>query len=466
MKSLVQFTTSPSERLTPRELDDSLRRPLTDRPSNRTPTSRVLACLTKGLALGVSPSAIRYSARRLVGSSDPVRAIIDSDRSWSALVLRARKFVAGQTTPGSDASPARLAVARRLVGHLLAPAPRESVGVLAGKKDVAAGRADEVGERILGTRPIVSAKAQQSARACLAVIAVQSLSDGRDFDSSIASMAWLAMQLNLSEGNARKATRNLERLGWVSRLNATSQGAARWRLRPLSRDKDQIAWDHADTVTAIAGASYDDNPLAAVLMSATHPAWAYSEDLGIAGWLATVSGLAAVRPEKLGLGVDRARKLRRKVTELLPALTTQPLTPQLDELSEITLAVFIKRDRELAHDELVAARQQERDTFAARRKAERVDEKYCEREIIKPALKALHGFPTGEWDRETVNRWLAADKPKGWIGAYGYFKGPGRVHDATLVPVVRKKLRWLMTNFGVDEKSAIWITDQLVPATS
>ena len=459
-QSSVQFVPSPSERLSSSELDDALRRPLTDRASgNRTPTARALAALTRGFALGVSPSAVRYSARRVTAATDPVRAVIDSDRSWSVLALRTRQFVDGQTAPDAGVSPTRLSVARRLVGHVLAPAQREVVRVVVGA-DVKAGRA-----RIVGTRPVVSARGQVTARACLAVMASQALGDGKDFDSALASMAWLATELNMTEKNAKLATRRVEKLGWISRLNSTSKGAARWRLKPLTPKEDEIAWAHSETVTAIASGHYEDDPLAAALMSVRHSAWAYSEELGLSTWLAVVSGLAAVPPQDLGLGTRTAKALRRQVAEVLPALTTQPLLPQLDELAENTLAVFVKADRELAHDELVAARQQERDEFAARRKAERIDEKYCEREIVRPALKVLNGFPSGEWDRETINRWLAADKPKGWIGAYGYFRGPGKIHDVSLVPVVRKKIQWLMTHAGVEVETADWITDQLVPTT-
>ena len=80
-------------------------------------------------------------------------------------------------------------------------------------------------------------------------------------------------------------------------------------------------------------------------------------------------------------------------------------------------------------------------------------------------MKALNGFPTGDWDRETINKWMAADSARGWIGAFGYFRGPGRIHDGSLVATVRKKIRWLMTNSGVVAETAAWITDQLVPAT-
>ena len=464
-QSAVQFVPSPSKYLSSSELDSALRRPLLDRASgNRTPSARVLAALTKGFALGCSPSAVRYSARRVTAATDPVRAVIDSDRSWSVLALLARKFVDGQTAPSSGVSSARLSVARRLVGHVLAPAQRVAVWVAATGADVKAGRSREVGEMIVGTRPVVSARGQVSARACLAVLASQSLLDGKDFDSSIASMAWLATELNQTEKNAKLTTRRVERLGWVSRLNSTSKGAARWRLKPLTPEEDEIAWVHSATITAIASGHYADDPLAAVLTSVRHSAWAYSEELGLSAWLAVVSGLAAVPPQDLGLGARSAKALRHRVTELLPAIATQPLTPQLDELAENTLAVFIKDDRELAHDELVAARQTERDEFTARRKAERVDEKYCEREIIKPALKVLNGFPTGEWDREIINRWMASDD-RGWIGAYAYFRGPGKIHDASLVPTVRKKITWLMTNKGVtEEETAAWITDQLVPS--
>ena len=463
-QSSVQFVPSPSEHLSSSELDQAIRRPLLDRSPGRTPSGRVLATLTKGFALGCSPSAVRFSARRVTATNDPVRTVIDSDRSWSALSMRARRFVDGQTAPDAGVSPTRLSVARRLVGHVLAPAQREVVRVAATGADVKVGRARVVGEMIVGTRPVVSARGQVTARACLAVMASQTLGDGKDFDSALASMAWLATELNQTEKNAKLTTRRVEKLGWISRLNSTSKGAARLRLKPLTPEEDEIAWAHSETITAIASGHYEDDPLAAALMSVRHSAWAYSEELGLSAWLAVVSGLAAVPPQDLGLGTRTAKALRRKVTELLPALTTQPLTPQLDEFSEITLAVFIKRDRELAHDELVAARQQERDAFIARRKAERVDERYVEKEVIRPALKVLHGFPTDEWDREMINKWLASDD-RGWIGAFGYFRGPGKIHDASLVPTTRKKLNWLMTHAGVETETAAWITDQLVPAT-
>ena len=466
-QSAVQFVPSPSEHLSSSELDAALRRPLLDRASgNRTPSARVLAALTKGFALGCSPSAVRFSARRVTAATDPVRAVIDSDRSWSVLALRARQFVDGQATPSSDVSSARLSVARRLVGHVLAPARREVVRVAATRAGVKAGQSREVGEMIIATRPVVSARGQVSARACLAVMASQALGDGKDFDSALASMAWLATELNMTEKNAKLTTRRVEKLGWISRLNSTSKGAARWRLKPLTLAEDEIAWAHSEMVTAIASGHYEDDPLAAALMSVRHSAWAYSEELGLAAWLAVVSGLAAVPPQDLGLGARTAKALRRQVAQSLPALTTQPLLPQLDELGELSLAVFIKRDRELAHDELVAARQQERDEFAERRKAERIDEKYVEKEIIRPALKVLNGFPMGDWTRETINKWMAPDSARSWIGAFGYFRGPGRIHDGSLVPVVRKKLNWLMTHAGVETETAAWITDQLVPATS
>ena len=464
-QSSVQFVASPLVRLSASDLDQAIRRPLLDRSPGRTPSGRVLAALAKGFALGCSPSAVRFSARRVTATNDPVRTVIDSDRSWSALSMRARRFVGGQTAPGAGLSPARVSVARRLVAHVLASARREVVRVAATRADVKAGLAQEISEMIIATRPAVSARGQVSARACLAVLASQSLIDGKDFDSSIASMAWLATELNMTEKNAQLTTRRVERLGWVSRLNSTSKGAARWRLKPLLPEEDEIAWVNSATITAIASGHYADDPLAAALMSVRHPVWAYSADFGLSAWLAVVSGLAAVPPQDLGLGTRTAKALRRRVAESLPALTTQALVPQLDELSEVSLATFIKRDRELAHGELVAARQQERDAFAARRKAERGDERYVEKEIIKPALKALSGFPTHEWGRETINKWMAADPARGWTGAFAYFRGPGKIHDVSLLPVVRKKIQWLMTHAGVETETADWITDQLVPTT-
>ena len=449
----VRFTDSPASRLTKSELDALLRRPLLDRSASSTPTARIQAALCAGLRNdAATPTEIRYSLRRLATPDSQLAFIIASDRAWARHVASARSYLATASGTSDDGLlNARLSVARKLVGHLLTPLP--AGGGAGGKK-------------------MLSPRAEVSARAALTIVGLQSLNDGNDFDSSIASAGFLALELNLEDKASVRALRNAESVGWLTRLNPTSQGTARWRLRTLTAAEDTTAWEHSETVTALASGRPEEDNLADLINAlGTSPAFQYSENVGFQGWLAMVAALSGVPAEQLGLGKAYAKRLRHAVAEAFTGLPGigmgVPLAPQLDVVAENTLAVFIKADARRDHAELVAKRQQERDAFAARRREERVLEKQIQREYITPSLKALSSYPTAEWPAEGIVQWLNGSPAHGIVGAAAWWQaGPGRVRDEVLATACRKQLAWMLTRNGLSAERARWVVDQLVPEVS
>ncbi|WP_166871512.1 hypothetical protein [Salinibacterium sp. ZJ450] len=412
-------------------LDDLLRRVLTDRAADPSPTSRILATLTLALDRGFAPAAARRSILRL--GSEPVRVVARSDRSWYRLVKAARSHIAlvgsSASTPPGQLPAARLHVARSVVGHLLAPA-RPGVGV--GKK------------------------AQVTARAALAVLGAQTLLDGRGYSNALASRDWLALQTNLTPGNAGIVLGNLVKLGWIKRQNSTSLGTARWSFTKLSRDEGDRAWAWADTIETLATGDYGADPLAELISEVPHPAFAYSEVLGMRAWLAAASGLGGVDPEVLGLTKRSARDLRRRVTAALPGLGAERLRPQLDAHAEESLAMFIKADRKTDLAQLVDERNAERARFAAE-KAERAEDRSYVRSLLREVWPAVGDAPDSASTSEDIDAWTGR--------AARYFSGPGRIHDATLLPVARQLLTSTLERRGVLIELAADVVRRVLPKT-
>lgn len=304
--------------------------------------SRVLALLTKGLdrAAPLSPEAIRLWIRsRCVdgymfgsatdaiggrhGTHEPrghsrsrrsrdiayeMRSLAKSE-GWGQLVASARERVISSSGDGRDVRGASLDIALRTVAGVLMELP--------------------------STGNAVQVRTNVGARAALALIGMVALKDNRGWDSVIMSFARGAAELGVDWRAVASWTKLLEERGVVTRPRAQAFVASRFRVKKLSgkRLKRARQWEGA------AAALVDEvaEPIAMVLRSVTHPAWTYSDKIGLMHWALLLATTAGVPPEAFGIRPKVQRRLRTELTseyELGPAVVVPYLGEILDRLAD------------------------------------------------------------------------------------------------------------------------------------
>ncbi len=293
--------------------------PIAARHRTSTPRRTVLALLCAAAASTppIPAATVRNWVTSRLATTRPDVATLADSTTWPTLVTLARDRVAETS---SDAGRHRLAlsVARRLVGHLLAPTP-----------DGAAAGARAVGTRV--------------ALAVVGVRALANLTPGAAGPAAgIDAPRLSADDLGVTAGVLRQTAG-----GWL-KLAETDLGLVRvgsgrgasptWRIAQL-RGAGVAAADEHRAVTATLAAGSADDPVAVTIRSVLHPAWGHTR-LGHAAWLTLVADLAGVDPTSLGMARSapaRARTALRAARSDVDAVRSDPagLLVRLDDLARI-----------------------------------------------------------------------------------------------------------------------------------
>lgn len=410
--------------------------------------SPVRSCLSVLCALlpqSVPTADVRQLLRSLSAPGDPVRSITDSKDRWATTMATAHRFLES-VEPSSDADVIlrrRTARATSLLISLLLPAGGGPVKTKrATEADVAAGRAREVGEFFL-VRQRLSSRMEVNVRALVARIGVALLMDmntnGKGWDTALASDHWIALQLNLSPRHAHTVAKAAVEFGFLKKSSPTSSGVNRYRLieRGTPAQREEITETYFDTIASLAVGRPD--LLGELLLAVATPAFAYTEAWqGIRGWWAAFTGLAAAT-SPLGLPPATAGKLRREVTAAFaragqPGIGAAALGPQLPVVAETTLATEVFRDAVKRDAERKAALAAERTAFTARRTRTRQIEKMLDEQVFTPMRESIGALPAAGWSNKKVTAWL----PK--FSQYWTTQVLPRVEDPEVAAVLRKQL--------------------------
>lgn len=324
-------------RLAPVDLDPILGPVLNARRNDPVRTvAHAVACRGRDASISASPTAIRLWLRFRGGPR--FEAITSSYRSF-APTIRAADTKVSSASLLSARRRERLAVARRLVGHLLSPAPEDST--------------------VSGRRVI-------RARHCLAVIALELLRsiDEQGYDTALVNARWLAVQMGCERRAAGAALRDAVALGWVRVVTRRPGGSVRVDLRRLAAAANSLAWAYAESVDALVDGRPETDPLAEVIAAAAHPAITYRPPVSsVRGdttpnggrlWLAAVlaTGNQGIEPVTLGLPVRAARAELKTWMALLDdggyADERVALRQALDQVATTTSAWQRRADAETA----------------------------------------------------------------------------------------------------------------------
>ncbi|MCU1585482.1 MAG: hypothetical protein JWM49_2038 [Microbacteriaceae bacterium] len=417
----VVFTDTPT--LTREDLTAALQITLGRLSPSTTPKSRALTGLVRALALGSTPA----EARRALLRVDPeFAAALNSNSKFASLLRVARSSILGSSGSSYPAAAAaregtRLRVARRLVGHLITPA---TAGAVASRKT-------ELNCRVAIT--------------ILGLMALEGVSNN-GLDAVLCSRGFLGLQMNLSLPTAGTTLGGLVELGWIRRV-ATVGGTARWRLSTLTPEEDLVAWVYADTVDALVHGHSE--PLADVIRTVMHPAFAYEEALTVRSWHYLMLKQLHHLPtgERLGLGRASIGKVKRAIADALPGLEDgQPLADALDEFTRTrSLAEYVKGDREINLREkseifragLQAAREKRQEDFEDRR--------FC-RALFHAGEKQIGEVPDAGQPRAEFEAWLVAGRV-----VFG-IDGKCKVADPGLRPAFREVLGQRLGKAGYSER--------------
>lgn len=247
--------------------------------ADRTTHPIVRAAAVRGIALGADDQDIRTALRR-------VHIPLPPRRQLAKITASARDHVAHRSGSDSPAARAaeRLAVARRLVGRVMAPVPTVMVWMQRG------------GERVQVEKPIVPARRQVLARRAFAIVGLEAIAVAdRGWEGVTVSVQRLAVQLGVTGDTARRTMATLRELGWIRKVKRLSGGAWVYRLPRLDEAGSTAANQHAATVDALADGVSEDDELAAVIAAAREAGWGWLADAPDNGWLVAVLDAAGLR---------------------------------------------------------------------------------------------------------------------------------------------------------------------------
>ncbi|AYF99142.1 hypothetical protein D7I47_13350 [Protaetiibacter intestinalis] len=254
----------------------------------------------------------------------------------------------------------------------------------------------------------ISSRAEPRVRLAAAVTAARAVEVTGEPEAKTAVMVtagWLAGQINTTPRQAQKILTALERgARWTRRTGSAGGGRLLFRFTKLDAEANEVAWAHGDAIEALAQGRPDTDPLAAVIATAAHPAWSYSEGaLGPRAFLALLlhnaepGAWVGLTPAGLRAGVKELDRwgLREPGIDLLSAL---------DTIAEETLAVFVATDRRREMQEASARERQRLEAYRAGRE-ERYQRRRVARAILRRALDVAGAPPSGT-DRAAIETWV------------------------------------------------------------
>jgi hypothetical protein len=205
-------------------------------------------------------------------SADPaLSSLARKRRSWSALVYQSHASSSFSSLVTGAAAAGTAGLARRLIGHLLAP---------------------------VNTDAGVGAKAQIRARFLLAVVAEHSMCEqperGWRFFRPVVGNLWAAERCGVSGPAAGQTVLALVKLGALGTGRALSSGGARsYSVPRLTLELAAIADRYPGAIDALATNRIEAELVAEVVMLAAHCAWTHGGDpLGTRAWIAALSDAA------------------------------------------------------------------------------------------------------------------------------------------------------------------------------
>lgn len=374
----VTFSTAPDDAPA---LDDTLR-PLLARARNSgsSPEAIVLSLLARGLQLSYKPAQVGASLRRV----DRQASSVVGTPAWHRLVTRSRRFAAASSSNGGAAL--RLQISRRVIGHLLTPAP----------------------DTANNPRREASARIQFGVLGSLFMTAAEE----RGFDTILGGGGFLALQSGLSERQVTRQLKILRELAWLSPTTRGRAGVARYRLSRLSHTEDRIAYEFGEVVDSMA--SSEPSTLGDVIRSALHPSWTYPpgpDELNPRAWLALVCHRAGT-VGTLGLSSVAVRKAKQIVERHLPGIWNgggdTTLEASLNSYAERSGA-FSRQDVAAARLARNAATRRSELADLAERRATENETRRQSRSILKRVWVASGGTPPRpDASQETIGNWASS----------------------------------------------------------
>jgi len=347
-------------------------------PPGSTPATRLRRVVTAGLAAGIPPATIRTWTTRIARTDHPdVATLAATNATWHRTIASCRSRLATLARAGGRRRIA-LAVARRVVGHVLGDTPlflRPTSG---------------------GVDPVpLSAHRSLQARRALAAIGVDVVrTAGADdhpqsgFDTALLTKPRVAAMLGVSVASAGRLMADLEGLSWLRRVSTRPGGGVRYRLGRLTASESDRLWEYAPVVDGVLGVLHGDDAgdtgvsadadLAVQwMLHAGHPAVSYGPD-GVRLWAVGLADSLGIDPVGLGVPKRAVPGIRRQLADWGVARDVDvDLGAVLDRAAAETGADQRARD---------AAEQHRRQAAERVREVERVKEL---RARVRPALDAV-----------------------------------------------------------------------------
>ncbi|WP_285117312.1 hypothetical protein [Leifsonia sp. fls2-241-R2A-40a] len=326
--------------------------------------------------------------------------------------------------------------------------------------DVRAGRAAQVGDPI-ARKLVLSPRAEVPTRVLTAMIGVQILTQPQTtFDTALASTSFLATRMNLGERATWRLVKQAAEFGFLRPAGKSIHRVNRYRLGSRGDARElEIGDTYADTITALAIGDTSD-PLAELILSVTDPTWAYAAGWdGIRGWWASVLALAAAPADPaLGLSAKTRTQLRKKVAAEFtragqPGIGQAPLLPQLEALSETTLAKYVYADAVEAANQARAVQAAKNAEFAKNNAARKAMDEKLDETFFTSLRTKFGALPAKSWDKERTNAWWKAFQP--WWRA----EVQPQLTNPVVTARIKHQLAWRLNKR--EHPLAEWIIDTL-----
>lgn len=289
-----------SRRTAPWAVHDPLLGPVL-RAATGTPYTVALAVAVKAVATGIPPGITRaWLTHR--AQDGPLRDLASDRAAWTRIWLIARRHVSSSSSHPQRARLARLArlaVARRLVGHLYRP---------------------------LDATP----NRQLAARTVSTLVATRILNRGgeQQYATLLVGASDVAVALGVSRLTARAWLRAACDLDMLTERQHRPGGMSVWALRRLTPEAGLVAAGHADLIDLLAASDDDpdlppeiaDDITAGLVLGVDHPAWRYAgaerDGIGPQAWLAASAYSQGVDPRIVGVPARRLAEVRARLAEM------------------------------------------------------------------------------------------------------------------------------------------------------
>ena len=198
-------------------------------------------------------------------------------------------------------------------------------------------------------------------RVTATIIALKILTDTPLRNTAIITHPFLLTEAGWSRTTARK---QLDTLAALNLIKAPKRGTGRWTprdsryiIRQLDIDRRDELRHYTESIESVAQGAPDT--LAKVILSATHPAWAYSTRLNHGHWLLLLAQVAGIDPARFKMRAAMRAELRGtlKAEHLIPETVDRYLKGILDRIADnpdygrATQAGIIRTSAELKADE-------------------------------------------------------------------------------------------------------------------